>query len=354
MFDLYDFKSVFVGKRILVIGGETFIGQTLIRYLAHWCEVHATVHEQRAYRRTSPFFRSLPIAQNVWLDFYKAPSGLCEGVYPLDINDYEQVMEIINLVQPDIVFHLAAMTQVLDAGRMPRQTFQTNVMGTVNVLDAISRLCPGALVAVASSDKAYGEASVEAAETTQFRPQHPYDSSKAAMVHVASSYAHHNNLRIGVSFSSNVYGPGDTNWHRLIPETIRSFLDDMPMVLRTDGTFTRQYMFVTDAVEAYLFMVMYMIINPNVKFLPLNFAPEKAYSVAMAISQIQGCLENKIQKPSHVKYKLQDSNEIKFQRIRSGTARDLGWKDRVDLHFGLDVTVDWFIAWHKHVLSKST
>jgi CDP-glucose 4,6-dehydratase len=151
------------------------------------------------------------------------------------------------------VYHLGAQTQVGVANRSPFETWETNIRGTYNLLEALREQAPRAPVIVASSDKAYGtHESLPYREDFALQPSYPYDVSKAATDMIARSYATTYGMPVAVTRLANVYGPGDVNWARLIPDTARALLRGERPVIRSDGTPERDYLYVEDAADAYL------------------------------------------------------------------------------------------------------
>jgi nucleoside-diphosphate-sugar epimerase len=170
------------------------------------------------------------------------------------VDDLAVVKRAVAHQRVDTVFHLAAQSQVRDAYRDPFETFESNVRGTYTLLEAC-RLNRDLVerVVVASSVKAYGEADeLPYTEETPLRAVYPYDASKAAGETVARSYAATYGLKIAIARCGNIFGGGDLNWDRLVPGTIRSLLDGVRPVIRSNGKLVRDYFYVRDAVHAYL------------------------------------------------------------------------------------------------------
>jgi CDP-glucose 4,6-dehydratase len=151
------------------------------------------------------------------------------------------------------VFHLGAQTQVRDAYREPLVTWESNVRGTYMLLEAVREHDTATHVVVASSDKAYGaHDSLPYREDFALQPSYPYDVSKAATDLIARSYAVTYGIPVAVTRLANVYGPGDVNWARVIPDTARALVRGERPVIRSDGTPERDYIYVEDAADAYL------------------------------------------------------------------------------------------------------
>ena len=172
-----------------------------------------------------------------------------------DIVDVELLSRAINEYEIQTVFHLAAQTIVTIANRNPLSTFESNVRGTWNLLEACRGQSTVEAVVIASSDKAYGDHSqLPYTEDTPLRPRHPYDASKAAADLVAQSYAHTFELPVAITRCGNFFGGGDLNWNRIVPGTIRDVLRGNRPVIRSDGSLIRDYFYVEDGVNAYLTM----------------------------------------------------------------------------------------------------
>jgi CDP-glucose 4,6-dehydratase len=209
-------------------------------------------------------------------------SGLLSRVNTVrgELEDYNLLVRTLNEYEIDTVFHLGAQTIVGTALRSPLSTFEANVRGTWNVLEAC-RTCSTLVkrVLVASSDKAYGEH--EQLPYTEDFPLHsrfPYDVSKACAEFIALSYFHTYRTPVAITRCGNLFGGGDLNFNRLIPGTIRSALLDEAPVIRSDGKFIRDYFYVRDAVDAYLALAERL---PDDRFIgqAFNFGTETPVSV---------------------------------------------------------------------------
>lgn len=170
-----------------------------------------------------------------------------------DLSDHESLLRVLNEYGVTTIFHLAAQAIVAVANRSPLSTFETNIRGTYNLLEA-ARLAPTVeRVVVASSDKAYGQhKDLPYREDAKLQPTFPYDASKAAADLVARSYAETYGLPVAVTRLANVYGGGDFNFSRLVPETARAILAGESPVIRSDGSPERDFIYADDAVDAYL------------------------------------------------------------------------------------------------------
>ena len=257
------------------------------------------------------------------------------------LESYATLERAINEHEIDTVFHLGAQTIVDTALRSPLPTFEANIRGTYNVLEACrvhSDLVKR--VVVASSDKAYGE--VEILPYTEDMPlngRHPYDVSKSCADMIAMTYAHIYNLPITVARCGNIYGGGDLNWSRIVPGTIRSVLDDQRPVLRSDGRYIRDYLFVIDAVEAYLLLAE-KTPEDCIRGEAFNFSPEKPMTVLEITLQIQQLMGRIDLEPVILN---QARAEIKDQYLDASKAkRTLNWAPQYSQEEGLTETIKWY------------
>jgi CDP-glucose 4,6-dehydratase len=170
-----------------------------------------------------------------------------------DLTDLTGIRLALGAQDVTKVFHLGAQTQVGDAYREPLVTWESNIRGTYMLLEAVREHDPGTHVVVASSDKAYGAHNeLPYREDFALQPSYPYDVSKAATDMIARSYAATYGMPVAVTRLANVYGPGDVNWARVIPDTAQALLRGERPVIRSDGTPERDYIYVEDAADAYL------------------------------------------------------------------------------------------------------
>lgn len=262
------------------------------------------------------------------------------------LEHYGTVERAINGHEIDTVIHLGAQTIVGTAHRAPRSTFETNVAGTWNVLDACrTHRDLVRRVVVASSDKAYGEQTdLPYTEGMRLDARYPYEVSKACADLVAQSYAHTYGTPVAIARCGNIYGGGDLNWSRIVPGTIRSLMRGEQPVIRSDGTFLRDYLHVDDVVEGFLRLADQSE-NDGVAGEAFNFSdesPRTVIEIYTAVCKAVGAGE--------VEPLVLDSavGEIKDQYLDATKARDvLGWDAAVTLDDGLARTV----AWYQELLS---
>jgi CDP-glucose 4,6-dehydratase len=248
----------------------------------------------------------------------------------------------VNEYEVDTCFHLAAQAIVGAANRAPISTFESNVKGTWIVLEACRQSRLVDTVVVASSDKAYGTQPVlPYTEAMPLRASNPYDASKAAAEVIARSYHAGFGTPLAITRCANIYGGGDLNFSRLIPGTIRSILLGERPIIRSDGTPVRDYLYVDDAVNAYM-LVAERLHQPGVLGQAFNFGGNNPISaldlvrIILEVSQVIGL-------DPDVRGKGQLAGEIDRQYLDSHLAQSaLGWTPGVDLKSGLDRTVGWY------------
>ncbi|MEZ5317510.1 MAG: GDP-mannose 4,6-dehydratase [Vicinamibacterales bacterium] len=257
------------------------------------------------------------------------------------LEDYETLERAINDHEIDTVFHLGAQPIVSVALRSPLPTFEANIRGTYNLLEAC-RVHRGLVsrVVVASSDKAYGDGpSLPYTEDMPANGRHPYDVSKSCTDLLALTYAHTYELPVTVARCGNIYGGGDLNWSRIVPGTIRSLLRGERPIIRSNGLFTRDYIYVDDVVDAYLTLAE-RCQDAGVRGEAFNFSPETRVNVLEITALIQDLMGRQDLAPLVLD---QVRAEILDQYLDSTRARQrLGWTARHGLREGLVPTIAWY------------
>lgn len=317
-------------RRVLVTGATGFVGSWLVKaLLQRQAHVFALVRD---------------------LDYQSelVRSGAIRRITVVNgcLEDFSASERAINENEVDTVFHLGAQALVGAAYRNPLPTFESNIRGSYNLLEACrlhSRLVRA--VIIASSDKAYGDS--EELPYTESHPlvgRHPYDVSKSCTDLLAASYYHTYQLPVVIARCGNIYGGGDLNWSRLVPGTIRSLLRRERPVLRSDGTLQRDYFYIEDAVEAYIALAEH-IERPQVAGQGFNFSTEAPTTVDQMVDAIQDILSARDLKPVVL---AQATAEIKHQALSAERARRiLGWLARHGLRDGLMKTVAWYKSFFK-------
>jgi len=256
-----------------------------------------------------------------------------------DISNELALSEYFKNNQFDIVFHLAAQTQVIDANLDPLHTFNSNIKGTWNVLnECLKKDVP---VVVASSDKAYGVSSkLPYLESHDLNGVYPYEVSKSITEMLVKSYHQTYDLNVVSLRCGNIYGGGDLNWDRLIPGVCKWLFNNEQPILRTDGSFKRDWVYVEDVVDAYI-QVGSSLYNRDKKIsLAYNFAADSYKTVIEVYNEVSKNITGKIIDPI---YKIDSETEIPDQYLDSKKIRDeLNVKSKVRLSEGIELTVNWY------------
>jgi CDP-glucose 4,6-dehydratase len=320
------FDDFWRDRSVLVTGANGFVGSWIARVLTErGANVVALV-------------RDMPVGGGLALQ------GISERVTVVagNLTDDGLVERVLNEYNVDACFHLAAQAIVTVANRAPLSTFESNMRGTWHVLEACRNTHSVTRVVVASSDKAYGShATLPYTEEFELRPQYPYDVSKAATDMLARSYFSTFGSPVAVTRCANIYGGGDLNYSRIIPDSIRLLLQHRPPVIRSDGTPERDYMYIADAVEGYLRLAEQMD-EPGVAGQAFNFGTENPISVLDLVKQLIAISGHTDIQPT-VTGTAKPAAEIDTQYLASKKAHErLGWRPRYDLRNGLRETYRWF------------
>ena len=216
-------------------------------------------------------------------------TGLIERVKVVrgDIRDPVNLERILGEYEIDTVLHLAAQTIVTIANRNPISTFETNIAGTWNLMEACRRSPKVKQIVIASSDKAYGDQEVlPYSEDTPLQGQHPYDVSKSCTDLIANTYAVSYDLPVAITRCGNFYGGGDLNWNRIVPGTIRSILRGQRPVIRSNGKYIRDYFYVEDGAAAYMLLAEQLARYGDLKGEAFNFSNEIQMTVSDVVEKI--------------------------------------------------------------------
>lgn len=312
-------------KRVFVTGATGMVGSWLVReLLAQGAYVVVLVRDADPQ---SELIRSQTIKR------VTVVNGVLEDLWVME--------RAINQQEIDTVFHLGAQTTVGTARRFPLQTFEANIRGTYNLLE-VCRLHQSVVkrVVVASSDKAYGDqVLLPYTEETTLQGRYPYDVSKSCGDLIAQSYFHTYALPVAIARCGNIYGGGDLNWSRVVPGTIRSILKGERPIIRSDGTFIRDYIYVKDAARAYMQLAEHLA-NESVQGQGFNFSIGKPLTVLEIVGVIQ-----KLMHAEHLQPVIQNKakGEILNQYLSSEKAeRLLKWQPSCGLEKGLEETISWY------------
>jgi CDP-glucose 4,6-dehydratase len=311
-------------RSVLVTGGHGLLGSWLVKALL--------VEGARVVviRRDEPAVSGLALL------------GIADRVDVVrgDICDRDLVPRALNEYGVDSVFHLAAQTLVGTASHAPLSTFETNIRGTWLVLEACR--CHGVeSLIVASSDKAYGrQAALPYREGQPLEPTYPYDVSKAAADLLARSYWHTFGVPVAVTRFANLYGGADTNRSRLVPEAVRAALAGIPPVVRSDGSPERDFLYVEDAVRAYL-AIWRALCGGEGRGEAFNAGGGEPHRVSDVVALICRLAGSDVE--PEIRGRGVPANEIDRQWVDATKLRELtGWRPTVTLEAGLRLTIDWY------------
>jgi len=263
-------------------------------------------------------------------------------IYKGDLLNSKLINSIFKDNKIDVCFHLAAQTIVGIANNSPARTLKTNVGGTWNMLEAARAFGVKAMV-VASSDKAYGEhKKLPYREEAPLIAAHPYDASKSCADILSRAYASTYKVPIAVTRCANIYGPGDSNFSRIVPGTCRSVIQGKNPIVRSDGTPLRDYIFTEDAADAY-FALAKSLLDKKLNFgEAFNFGVDKPISVIKLVKMIIK-ISGKNTLAPEILGKGKIKGEIDRQYLSSVKARRiLGWQPKYSLQQGLEITYRWY------------
>mgnify|MGYP001391709162 FL=1 len=311
---------------ILITGGFGLLGKPLVLKLIN-LKHNVFILEKKNTKR----LKFLP----------KKPKKIIAG----NFTNKNLVGKIIKENNIDVIFHLGAITQVLDSLKKPYETHLTNIMGTINFLENIRTINKKIIFIYSSSDKAYGELKnrKEYKEGDSLDSTYPYDVSKSSSDLVCQSYSKTYSMKVGIIRCGNIYGPGDFNLKRLIPEVILSTIENKNFIIRSDGKSTRDYVFVDDVVDAYLKLFKQLKISKD-KLKIYNVSSKFNYSVLEIVNMILKKMNNTKLKPIILNNSKQ---ELNFQRLNySKIQKKLGWKPKTDIGMGIKKTIDWYVKFY--------
>ncbi|MBU1160045.1 GDP-mannose 4,6-dehydratase [Patescibacteria group bacterium] len=302
-------------KTILVTGGAGFIGSHLVdELLEKNCKV-VVVDNLSSGRKENI---------NPKAKFYNA-----------DVRNKE-IYEIFEKENPKVVFHLAAQPLVDQAYKNPFSAIETNVMGTVNVLEACRKKGDLESIIVVSSDKAYGKAKeLPYKEHFPLKGDHPYDASKSAADLIAQTYFSTYGLPIVITRFSNVFGPRDFNFSRIIPGVLEAIIKNKELLIRSDGKMIREYTYVKDVVQGCIKLVQK---TNEVKGEAFNFGSKNIFSVVDVVKNTEEILGQKID------YKILNiaKNEIPEQYLDWTKSKEiLSWQPMTTFEDGIKETFNW-------------
>lgn len=316
-------------KNVFITGIDGFVGSAVAKRL----------HEQGA--NIVGLVKSINNNSSEWFDSY--------NIYIGDISDYDLLREIISFNEIDIIYHFAAYSVVRVSARDPLTAYKVNVIGTTSLLEAARHVGRCSCIVISSSDKAYGDhINLPYREDYALQPKNTYDVSKACMDLIAQSYGTNYNMPIVVARCSNIYGPGDHNLSRLVPNTIlRMLRGQNPMLYSDIENMEREFIFIDDVVDAYE-----LLGSTDGEFTPVpgsvyNIGNNNPIKIRKMVETIASCAEDFMQKYREVLkidlierepiFKEIEKQSVDFSKLNA----DFGWSPLVELEEGLMKTVEW-------------
>jgi CDP-glucose 4,6-dehydratase len=322
MEDLEMMETYWKNRRVLITGYEGFLGSNLAKALIGYGSIIIGVDK----------VKNRPIS---------VLNGLRNNIICIkgDIADLKSVKGIINKYKPQTIIHLAAEAIVGKANKNPIGTFESNIEGTWNILESSRGKKFIKAIIVASSDKAYGSHKIlPYQENVPLKGEHPYDVSKSCADLISYAYYHTYGLPVAITRCGNVYGPGDFNFSRIVPDTIRCALSGETLLIRSNGRFIRDYIFVDDIIDGYILLAE-KLQEAKLPGQAFNFSDENPITVVELVEKIYRLIGEK------PKYKILNKAkyEIKRQYLSSRKARKkLGWVPGYTLEEGLKKTIEWY------------
>ena len=309
-------------KNVLVTGGLGLLGKPLISFLEKK-NFNVFVLDKSKNQKRNKLIKKNKISF-IYGNFQNKPL----------------LKKIIKIKKIKIIFHTGAITQVLEGLRDPYKTYKNNIMGTINLLELIREIDSNILFIYSSSDKAYGEIKKrDYLETDKLDSVYPYDLSKTCSDLICQSYSKVYDLNVAIVRCGNLYGPGDFNKNRIIPETIISTIQNKKLKIRSSGKLVRDYLYVDDAVSAY-YLIMNEMLKKGKKLLIYNVGSKDNFSVLSLVKLILKIMNKDELKPIILNKSKQ---EINFQKLNDKKIRkELGWKQNVSMALGLKNTINWY------------
>lgn len=309
-----------VNRTVLVTGGAGFIGSHLVELLVKNKYKVVVIDIQKPHN--SYFFLNR---------LYKKVDYRI-----VDIRKKRQVDILFSSLHPTYVIHLAAQAIVQSAYNDPYDVFETNIMGTVNILEACRKDKKIKKILVASSDKAYGKTKKAYKESSPLHGDHPYDVSKSCEDLIAQTYFKTYGLPVIITRFGNVYGEGDLHFDRIIPGICRSIITGKPLDIRSNGKYVRDYIYVKDVADGYIRL---MRTKKNVMGEAFNFGSKETLTVVDVIKVMGKALKKKIQ------YNILNTakNEIPYQSLDYAKIHKmLGWKPTNSMQKTAKKVLKWY------------
>ena len=309
-------------QKVLITGGYGLLGVSLVNFLLKK-KIKVVILDYKKSNKRKIYFtksKNLIIEKGNFVNF-------------------NNLLRIFKKHSFDGIFHLGAQTQVLKAFNKPYETHQTNVLGTLNLLEILRKKKLNIPFVYSSSDKAYGELKKKYYfENDKLNGLFPYDASKSASDLICQSYSKSYNIKVGIIRSANIFGECDFNVNRIVPETIISVLKNKKLKIRSSGKQKRDYIYVEDVSRAY-FNVFSELKNKKKYLLIYNTGSKYNLNALQLIKKIYKILNVK----ENYIIKNTSKAEIQNQRLNyNKIKKEIGWKPIFSLEYGLVKTVKWY------------
>jgi len=316
-------KTLWAERRVLVTGAGGFKGSHLVDALVQGgANVVSLVRDfdPRSYFETQGLGRKSTVVTG-------------------DLKDYRKIADILSKYEITDIFHLGAQPIEGTAFLNPLETLETNIMGTVHVLEAARQYSNVTGIVAVSSDKAYGPCdNMPIVETERLQGQTPYDVSKSCADLIAQVYANPRvyGMPITVARCANVFGPGDLNMNRIVPGTLEAIITRQPLRIRSNGKLVREYIYVKDAIDGYILLAENIESTRGEAF---NLASGTVLSVTEIVEKICGILGQSIE----INILKEAPGEVPEQHLTGSKIREvIGWEARTDFAAAVRETYDWY------------
>lgn len=259
-----------------------------------------------------------------------------------DLKDRQKIFDIITKYEINVIFHLGAQPIVTTALVNPRETLESNIMGTVNILEA-ARHCPSVSgIVVVSSDKAYGPCkNLPYKEEERLEGKAPYDVSKSCADLIAQMYAKVYNIPLVVARCANVFGPGDLNMNRIVPGAIEAAIKKHPLKIRSNGKMIREYIYVKDAIDGYISLAENISKTKGHAF---NIASKNIFNVIEIVEKISKIIGTEI--PLEILDIVK--TEINEQFLDGSKVKEMiGWEAKTDFNEAIMESYKWYSQYSK-------
>ena len=327
--------AFFKDKRVLITGHTGFKGAWLSLWLN---KLKSKVYGLSRSVPTEPsLFKILKLEETV-------------ESYWTDIRDLEAVQEVINKVKPDVVFHTAAQALTNVALENPVETFSTNIMGTVNMLESVRGYDRPCAVVLVTSDKCYENKEWKWGyrENDRIGGKDPYSASKGGSEIVIHSYYHsyfknEHNVRVASVRAGNIIGGGDWSAQRLIPDCVKAWMNNQPVIIRSPDS-VRPWQHIFEPLYGYLLVAKELIANPALNGEAYNFGPnpQEVKKVVEVVDAFSKHSNIDVSKPYEIRQTL-NSKEHTFLKLSYDMAlHDLNWSPVVNFQKGVQLTADWY------------